>query len=59
MPASVKAERVVHVAKGQTLVVKVRGGCTLEVTRMPSGAVTVRNGNTGNTIRSWGPKDRD
>jgi hypothetical protein len=52
-------ERVVHVRKGQTVRVCCRKGVELVVQQFASGAVVVKNANTGSTMRAWAPKDRD
>ncbi len=50
-------ERVVHVQKGQRVLVTAGRGVQVTVEREPSGAVTLRNETTGGIIRQWAPKE--
>lgn len=49
--------RVVHVKKGQTVMIDAGKGCVLELTRFTSGAVTLRNVVNGYVVRAWSPKE--
>lgn len=55
-PRSSKPLRSVHVSKGQTLEVHA-GAVVVLVERFASGAVNVRNGNSGKLLRCWAPKE--
>lgn len=52
-----KTRQPVKMQKGQTVLIEAGRGVTLELTRFPSGAVTLRNFDTGNVIRAWTPKE--
>lgn len=49
--------RIVRLRKGQTVLIDAGGGAQVEVERLQSGAVEVRNAITGAVLRQYSPKE--
>jgi hypothetical protein len=50
-------DRIVHVRRGQRVLIDVGRGVQLTVEREQSGAVVLRNEVSGSILRQWSPKE--